>query len=161
MFYPDRAQADAKPLTYPSAQLGTDLGITGDPVAHVFLATDRSDADVIVYLEEVTATGEVNYLTDGVLRASHRRLGKLPYKTSGPVHSDRREDALSVVPGKPMQLDVGLMPLSHVLKAGSRIRVALSSADRAQLVEHPVEASQWTVFRTAARASRIELPVVR
>jgi putative CocE/NonD family hydrolase len=160
VFYPDRAAADAKLLTYTSAPLAADLQVTGDPVAHVYLSVDGTDADVIVYLEEVTASGEVNYLTEGVLRASHRRLGKLAFKTPGPVHSDRRADALAVVPGKRMRLDVGLLPLSHVFSAGSRIRVALSNADRAQFQEHPVQAAQWTVFRDAAHASRIELPVI-
>lgn len=160
VFYPDRAAADAQLLTYTSAPLAEDLEVTGDPVAHVYLAVEETDADVIVYLEEVTAAGAVHYVTEGVLRASHRKPGKLPFKTPGAVHSDRRADVLPVVPGKPMRLDITLLPLSHVFKAGNRIRVALASADRAQFVEHPVRAARWTVFRTAARASRIELPVV-
>jgi putative CocE/NonD family hydrolase len=158
VFYPDRAAQDAKLLTYTSAPLAEDLEVTGDPVAHVHLSVAGTDADVIVYLEEVTASGEVNYVTEGLLRASHRKLGKLPFKTPEPVHSDRRADALEVVPGKSTQLDIGLLPLSHVFKAGSRIRVALASADRSAFNENPVAPSKWTVLR-GVKASRIELPV--
>ncbi len=147
VFYPDRAQADAKLLTYTSAPLATDLEVTGDPVAHVFLSTSDPDADVIVYLEEVTADGQVNYVTEGELRASHRL-------------SHRRADALSVKPDETMDLAITLLPMSHTFRAGNRIRIAIADADRAQFVERQPTAARWTVMRSAATPSRIELPVM-
>jgi len=160
VFYPDRATEDRQLLTYTSSPLSEDLEVTGDPVAHVFLSVDGTDSDVIVFLEEVTPDGETNYVTEGELKASRRRHGSLRFRTPEPVHSDRRRDALKVTPGQVTQLDIGLLPLSHVFKAGNRIRIALASADRAQFQERPIEAAKWKVFRTAARQSRIELPVV-
>ncbi|HZP12195.1 MAG TPA: CocE/NonD family hydrolase [Nevskiaceae bacterium] len=157
--YPDRAGDDAKLLTFTSAPLESDLEVTGDPIAHMTLSADATDTDVIVYLEEVTASGEVNYVTEGELRASHRARGKLPFATPEPIHSDRRADASPLKPGKAVALDVGLLPLSHQFKAGNRIRIALASADRAQFVEHPVTATKWDVLRGGAKGSSVELPV--
>lgn len=157
--YPDRAGDDAKLLTYTSAPLEADVEITGDPIAHLTLSADAADTDVIVYLEEVTASGEVNYVTEGELRASHRAHGKLSFATPEPIHSDRRADASPLKPGKAATIDIGLLPLSHQFKAGNRIRIALASADRAQFVEHPVTATKWSVSRGGAKGSSVELPI--
>src|SRR5208282_1267875 len=73
--YPDRQAADEHLLTYTSGMLPADLELTGDPEVTLFMATQRDDADVFVYLEEVMPDGEVNYVTEGELRASRRRTG--------------------------------------------------------------------------------------
>jgi putative CocE/NonD family hydrolase len=158
--YADRKDEDSRLLTYTSAPLGADVEVTGNPVVTLFLATDRTDADVFVYLEEVTPDGEVNYVTEGELRASRRRAGQLPFRTPPPAHSDRRADATPVVPRQPMELDVGLLPMSHVFRAGNQVRIALAPADRSQFRERPVEPETWRVFRGRVRPSRIELPIV-
>jgi uncharacterized protein len=158
--YPDRRDMDEGLLTYTSRPLETDLEITGDPAATLFMTTDRTDTDVFVYLEEVTSDGQANYVGEGELRASHRRRGALPFRTPEPVHTDRRVDQERVVPHQRMTLEIGLLPLSHVFRAGSRLRVSIASADRSQFLEHAVEAENWTVSRGPMTPSRIELPVV-
>lgn len=158
--YPDRHGMDQGLLTYTSQPLRTDLEITGDPMVTLFMATDRGDTDVFVYLEEVMPDDQANYVGEGELRASRRREGELPFQTPGPIHTDRRSDLEQVVAHRRMKLDIGLLPLSHVFKAGSRLRVSIASADRSQFLEHPVEAEDWTVFRGAMSPSRIDLPVV-
>ena len=49
--------------------------MTGAPIMHLWLATDTPDLDLFVYLEEVDDTGKPTYITEGNLRASHRKLG--------------------------------------------------------------------------------------
>jgi hypothetical protein len=162
VFYPDRADNDRKLLTYTSAPLPSALEVTGSPVAYVFLSTDATDADVIVFLEEVTADGQVNYVTEGELKASHRRRRTPPFRTPElALQSHQRSDAEPVTPRRAMQLHINLLPLSHQFAAGSRIRVALAGADRAQFQDHAIQSARWKVFRTAAMRSRIELPVVQ
>jgi predicted acyl esterase len=84
VFSPDRAAADRSLLTFTSTPLDIDFEVTGEPIAHVFLATANSDDDVIVLLEEVTADGQVNYVTEGELRAGHRANAAPPYRTLPP-----------------------------------------------------------------------------
>jgi uncharacterized protein len=158
--YADRAAEDRQLLTYTSSPLPSDMEITGNPLAKLFLATDRTDADVFVYLEEVTVDGQVNYVTEGELKASRAREGSLPFRTPGPVHSDRRADRSSVGPGRPLELEIGLLPLSHVFRAGNRIRVAIAAADRGQFDVSAADGAKWQLFRSAAHASQITIPVI-
>ncbi len=59
-----------------------------------------------------------------------------------------------------MKLEIGLLPLSHVFKAGSRLRIALASADLSQFQEHAAHAETWTLFHGFLSPSRIDLPVI-
>ena len=94
------------------------------------LATSGSDGAIYVYLEAVGPGGDVAYLTEGCLRFLHRR-------TAGPADPARlgvprtfaRSDALPVVPGEPMGLTVPLLPVSAVVPAGHRLRVAIAGHD--------------------------------
>lgn len=159
-FYPDRQAADRTILTYTSAPLDQDLEVTGDPVLTLYAAIDRPDADLFVYLEQVGPDGRVDYVTDGQLRVSRRRSGRLAYANPGPQHTDLRADARAAAPGSPMRLEVTLLPMSHVFKRGERIRLAIAGADRGQFRDHPVAPVVWTVFRGGVRPSSLTLPVM-
>ena len=127
----------------------------------LFAAIDDTDGDFFVYLEEVTPDGQVNYVTEGQLRASRRREGKLPYRTLGPSHSHARKDAAKVTPNEPFRMDIALQPLSHQFKQGSRVRIAIAPADRSQFLENPERAAVWRMFRDETRRSKIDLPIAK
>ena len=73
---------DAKSLHWTSPVLTEDLEVTGHPVARLWLSADAPDVDVFVHLEHVDANSVSTYVTDGRLRASHRRLHRAPYDTA-------------------------------------------------------------------------------
>ncbi len=79
MIYPDLTENDAKSLTYTTAPLEDDLNVTGHPIVTLYVSSSTRDGDFIVLLEEVDAEGVSNYVTEGVLRASHRALGEAPW----------------------------------------------------------------------------------
>jgi hypothetical protein len=160
VFYADRREIDRALLTYTSAPLEHDVEVTGDPVLTLYVAIDRPDADLFVYLEQVSPDGRVDYVTDGQLRVSRRKLGALAYANPGPQHTDRKADAEPATPGKPMKLEVTLLPLSHVFKQGMRIRLAIAGADRSQFQDHPPTAVTWDVFRSGLRPSALSLPIM-
>ncbi|MDZ4867546.1 MAG: CocE/NonD family hydrolase [Alphaproteobacteria bacterium] len=159
--YPDRAEEDRALLTYTTPPLTQDVEVTGEPVVTLFAAVDDTDGDFFVYLEEVTPDGQVNYVTEGQLRASRRREGKLPYRTLGPSHSHARKDAAKVTPNEPFRMDIALQPLSHQFKQGSRVRIAIAPADRSQFLENPERAAVWRMFRDETRRSKIDLPIAK
>jgi putative CocE/NonD family hydrolase len=74
VFYGDRAEADRRLLTYTSAPLTDDVEITGHPVVTLYVASTATDGAFYVYLEDVDENGRVTYVTEGQLRALHRRL---------------------------------------------------------------------------------------
>jgi uncharacterized protein len=156
--YPGRKHADDSLLTFTSGPLPADVHVLGFPVVTMRLATSGTDGAVYVYLEDVDPGGDVSYLTEGCLRFPHRR-------TAGPAEPARlgvprtfaRSDALRVVPGNPMGLTVQLLPVSAVVPAGHRIRVAIAGHDASCFTRYGPAEETFTL--SLGRDSRLDLPV--
>jgi uncharacterized protein len=163
VLYPDRAEAGARLLTYTSDPLDADVEVTGQPVVTLWLTSTHDDGAFFVYLEDVAPDGTVRYVTEGMLRALHRRFSDEtpPYRVLGPYHSFRRDDALPLVPGVAAELSFELLPTSVLFRAGHRIRVAVAGAD-ADTFRRVPEAGDpvITLLRDRVHASHVALPVV-
>jgi putative CocE/NonD family hydrolase len=163
MDYSDMSANDARGLTYTTGPLEEDLEVVGHPVLHLWAASTATDCDFIAYLEEVDAHGVSHYVSEGCLRASHRKLGRPPYDNVGlPYHPSAAADISPLIAGAPAELVFDLLPVANVFNKGNRMRVTIVDADRDNL-ETPVitPAPRVTVYRSAKHASRIDLPVVR
>ena len=109
-----------------------DIEITGYPVVTLFITSTHTDGAFFVYLEEIDEKGRVTYLTEGQLRALHRRVsGESPTKV--PLHSFMKKDAMPLVPGEIAELRFGLQPISVLVKKGHRLRVAIAGHDKGTL----------------------------
>lgn len=162
--YGDRAAADQRLLTYTTQPLAADMEITGYPVIDLFVTSTHTDGAFYVYLEDVDEAGQVTYLTEGQLRALHRKISRdtPPYNSPVPYHSFKRADAQPLVPGEVAELKFGLLPTSVLIKKGHRLRVAIAGHDKSVFARIPVEGTPViTVARNQRYASAIELPVVR
>ncbi len=134
--YPDRAEQDRKLLTYTSEPLPSDIEIAGDPLANLTLSTTATDGEVIVYLEDISASGKIIYLTEGELRLDHRKLSTVA-SSADPLHSYLSADVAPMVPGKAETIEIGLMPIAVRIRKGERIRVAIAGADNGNLERIP------------------------
>jgi putative CocE/NonD family hydrolase len=162
--YPDRAAEDRRLLTYTSAPLTEDTEITGYPVVNLYVTSTHQDGAFFVYLEEVDESGKVTYLTEGQLRAVHRKIAKdaPPYATPVPYHTFNRRDALPLVPNEVAELKFALLPTSVLIKKGRRLRVAIAGHDKSVFARIPADgAPVISVARNKHHASFISLPVVR
>jgi len=162
--YPERTEADKRLLTYTSSPLPNDVEVTGQGIVTLRVASTAKDGNFIVYLEDVAPDGRVTYVTEGMLRALHRRVATAtpPYKILYPYHTFGRKDGQPLVPGQVTTLSFQLLPTSILLKAGHRIRVAIAGADRDTFVRIPADGDVTiTVHRSSAHLSFIELPVVK
>lgn len=150
-------------MTYTSDPLPRDLEITGQPVATLHVASTQEDGAFFVYLEDVAPDGTVRYLTEGMLRALHRKVADEapPYEMVGPYHTFEREDGEPLVPGHVAVLEFEFMPLSVLVPAGHRLRIALAGADADTFRRIP-EAGMPTisVHYGGERPSRVSLPVM-
>jgi len=164
VFYPDRAKEDQRLLTYTSQPLAEDMEITGYPVINLYITSTQTDGSFFVYLEDVDETGKVSYLTEGELRAIHRKISTdaTPYQIIVPYHSFKRKDAIPLVPGKTAELRFGLLPTSVLIKKGHHIRVAIAGHDKSVFARIPAEGTPTiSVARNKQYASFIELPLIR
>ena len=163
VLFPDRQQEDKKLLVYDSPALEENLEITGHPLITLYLRSNRLDGHFFVYLEAVDIDGRVRLLTEGQLRALHRKVSDEihPYGMFGPFHSMKMKDAEDMIPGEVTEISLDLLPISVLLRKGQRIRVALACADMDTFAPlECTEGAEITVERNKIYASHIDLPVV-
>ncbi|MCX5770047.1 MAG: CocE/NonD family hydrolase [Candidatus Hydrogenedentes bacterium] len=162
--YPDRALEDRKLLAYTSALLQTDTEITGTPLVTLYVSSTASDGACHVYLEDVAPDGRVTYVTEGMLRALHRKVSEAPppYVQLGPYHTFARADGQYLVPGEIAELRFSLYTTSVLIKKDHRIRVAIAGHDASMFARYPETGTPvLTLYRSSLQASSIELPISR
>jgi putative CocE/NonD family hydrolase len=163
--YPNRVEQDRKLLCYTSATLQQEAEVTGHPLITLYVHSTASDGAFFVYLEDVDEKGRVTYVTEGVLRALHRKIStdKPPFTDVVPYRSFKRADAASppLKPGEVFEMAFDLLPTSYLFKRGHRIRVAIAGADKDHFAILPGNAPTLQIYRDAARASHIDLPIVK
>jgi putative CocE/NonD family hydrolase len=161
--YPDRAGEDRKLLTYTSDPLEQDVEITGHPLVTLYVSSTDTDGAFFVYLEDVAPDGRVTYVTEGQLRAMIRQPAEEEplYTKFGPHRTERRDDAMPLVPGEIEEIQFDLWPTSVLIRAGHRIRVAVAGADKDSFLRYPRDGSTptLTVYRDRLHASRMDLPM--
>jgi putative CocE/NonD family hydrolase len=165
VYYGDRKDEDKKLLTYTSAPLDDDIELTGSPTVTLYAASTHEDGAFYVYLEDVGPEGRVSYLTEGMLRAIHRKTADpvtAPYIPLGVYHTFKKADAMPLVPGEVAEVSITLFPISTVFKKGHSIRVAIAGHDDALKDRYPKEGVPvLTVERNSTRQSQVVLPVMR
>jgi putative CocE/NonD family hydrolase len=162
--YPDRAAADAGLLTFTGPPLDDDLHVLGFPVVVLRLATTGTDGAVYAYLEAVAPDGRVVYLTEGGLRLMHHATAASS-EPAGPAagtglgvpRTFGRAAVRAVVPGEAVELAVSLLPVSALVRAGWRLRVAVAGHDASCFARYGAPGEAFDV--TLGGASYLELPV--
>lgn len=155
--YGDRSAEDRKLLTYTSAPFAQDSELVGTPRLRLRIATRTSDPVVVAYLSDVSPSGQVTYLTEGLFRAVNRRPARpatLPYRQPEPAHSFRRADSLPVTPGRFMDLRFPLFSVAALIRKGHSLRVSLAGADAGTFRRYSNgEPEAWVVERGRGRSA--------
>ncbi|MCW4020848.1 MAG: CocE/NonD family hydrolase [Candidatus Bathyarchaeota archaeon] len=162
--YPDRAEQDRRVLTYTSPPLAEDTEITGYPIVTLYVTLTATDGAFFVYLEDVDENGKVLYITEGQLRAIHRKVSTDPPPCNllVPYHTFKKKDAMPLVPGEVAELTFGLLPTSVLIRKSHQIRIAIAGHDKDTFARVPTEGTPViTVARNKLHASFIDLPVVQ
>jgi putative CocE/NonD family hydrolase len=164
VIYPERSEQDRLLLTYTSPPLSDSLEITGHPVVTLHVTSTHEDGAFFVYLEDVDEQGKSTYITEGELRALHRKISDEPppYKMLTPYHSFKRKDGAPLIPAEIATLTFGLHPTSVLIQKGHRLRIAIAGEDKDTFVRIPAEGTPTiTVSRNKKFASCIDLPIIR
>lgn len=161
-YYADWQEKEARLLGWSSEPLAEAMEFTGHGLADLWLESNEPDAAIFVYVSEVEADGTVRYVTEGLLRALHRKESPAPdtYRTTWPFRSFRREDIAPLVPGRAERIRIPLLPISWVFAKGSRIRLSIAGADAEHCVQVPHgRPPRLTILRGGETASALELPL--
>jgi len=147
-------------VAYEGAPLPAPLEVTGSPRLSLWVRSSAHDGAFFATLEDVLPDGRVVPLTDGRLRALHRRLQQPPRAGVPLVRSFLRADALSLIPGEAAELVFDLEPTSYLFGAGHRIRLSLAGSERDHFARVPASGEVRVRFlRDRAHPSRLELPI--
>lgn len=124
-------------VTFLSQPLEKDTEITGPLAAKLFVSSSTTDADLFLVfrvftpdMREVTFQGAVDPHTpigQGWLRASHRKLDSKLTKPYRPYHT--HDELQPLQPGKPVELDIEILPTSIVIPAGYRFGLSVRGKD--------------------------------
>lgn len=125
----DARISESSALSFTSPPVTSATSLSGPVNLHLNTVMDATDGYWTATLNDVAPDGTSTVLTSGQLMASLRALDeeKSGYAPSGdvvdPVHSLTLDTRQPVVPGKPVQLDVGLLATDALIKPGHRLRV--------------------------------------
>ncbi|MDR6494648.1 CocE/NonD family hydrolase [Paraburkholderia sp. 22099] len=138
-YYPDWSEHCSRMLNYDTAVLDEPLSMIGHAVAKLRMAINEGDASIFVYLSEVAGDGSVYYITEGMLRAIHRKVAPAPanYLTTWPFRTYHRRDSAPVEKNVVDDYVVPLLPVAWTLAKGSRLRVSVAGADAGHFVQTP------------------------
>jgi len=151
-------------LTITSDILDEDLMVVGHPQLTLYAKSTSIDGDVFAYLEEVEKDGTVKYLTEGLIRASHRDIGDLPYDSFGVPYS--ASDRASVAKAADFNsgfvaLKIAMQPTANLFEKGSSIRLVITGGDMHNYVSPVFSPSPQIMVQVGGKqASVLELPTV-
>lgn len=160
-YYTDWAQKESSLLSWTSPPLESASEIAGHPVVNLSITSSEADAVLHVYLSELEADGSLRYVTEGVLRALHRKVVPAPadQNWSWPYRDYSRKNSAPLVPGEPVELRFALLPTAWRFARGSRIRVSVAAADADHYVQLPYgRPPEIEILRGADDATWLELP---
>ena len=162
-YYADWQGRTARMLSFMSAPLDQAMELAGHGLADLYLSGSERDLALFVYLTEVEVGGTERYVTEGLLRALHRKEQPAPktYRTTWPFRSFSRADASPLTPDKVERIRVPLLPVAWRFSAGSRIRLSIAGADDDHCAQVPHGRPPLIkLLRGGSSASALELPMV-
>jgi putative CocE/NonD family hydrolase len=140
--YQDQRVADLGRLHFDGGLLPADVVIAGSPVAHLAVAFEAPDGNLVVRLEDVGPDGTSQVITTGWLRASHR---------------EGHERTVAPTPRRAYDYDVPLWPTHWRLRAMHLLRVTVSSGDLA-MIEPNAPPGNVFVLTGSTDGSSIDIP---
>jgi uncharacterized protein len=164
-------------ITLSTAAFDAQLELTGPIALKLWVSSTSPDTDIYIRIGHVDADGQEVFgvgpennqvlLTQGYLRASHRKLDQertLPY---WPFHT--HDEAQPLQPGDIVQLDIEIWPTSIVFPAGSRLILEIGGSElnhshfvRDDEVDRPADIfhSAVTLHSGPSTPSYLLLPVI-
>ncbi|HSQ00985.1 MAG TPA: CocE/NonD family hydrolase [Candidatus Dormibacteraeota bacterium] len=155
-----RPLVDGRAVAYATAPLAADTVMIGTGSVDLMVRADAADVDLQVTLSEIRPDGQENYIQNGWLRASRRKLDEAESTELRPVATHRLADAAPLPAGEFALVRIELFPFAHAFRAGSRIRLSVEApgGDRAIWKFDALPTS--ATVEIALDGSRVVLPVV-
>ncbi|MBR0087555.1 MAG: CocE/NonD family hydrolase [Lachnospiraceae bacterium] len=126
-------------ISFVSEPLTEDLTMIGKLKARLFVSSDAEDTCFTVKIMEVFENGEAYNIRNG--------LTTLAYRNDSP-------DRIAYTPGTVEEIGIETWDVAWMAKAGSRIRVDISSSNFPEYAVHPNIAGIWSMIRETKPAQQ-------
>lgn len=138
----DRSTRPDRTLTFDTAPVAEDFVLAGRLLVRLKAAINATDANLKVRMYDVAPDDAATLITDGELKASHRRSHEKP---------------APVTPGEVTAFPIELWPMHWRFRAGHRLRLQLSGGESTQYVPEP---GRVTVTVSLGRGgTSVEIPI--
>ena len=155
-------------LEYCSPPLVEETEIIGPIVLNLYASTTDNEVFFLISLREVDQQGKERVLTRGWMRGTHREVDVTRSKPWAPFHPHTRSEPLT--PNKIYEFNIPIVPTANLFKAGTRIKLKITSADEAP--KHAFEqiaggnirrqsSSRITVYHNTEHFSHLLLPITK
>jgi uncharacterized protein len=114
-------------LGFVTEPLADDLVLVGPASIDLSLESTAEDTDLQVTLSEVRPDGQEMYIQTGFLRASHRALDEARSTELIAAPTFAPDDVRALPRGTATSVRVPFGPLTHAVRAGSRLRVTITA----------------------------------
>ena len=155
--------ADDHRVAYETPPLDESLVVAGQGHVDLWLQVGSIDTAVQATITEIRSDGTEQRVQCGWHRPVHRVEDSDRSDHLRVDYTFTAEDREALDPGEVLNFRLPLMPFTHVFRAGSRLRVAVSTPGRDMPMwnfENPIsEGSSHAVLRGGERASRLVLPI--
>ena len=118
--------ADAS-VGFVSQTLDHDVVAVGAAAANITLSSSAADTDLAVTISEVRPDGQEMLVGTGVQRVSRRHVDAAASTATQPAFTQDRDEPLA--PGATVSVPVQVLPMAHVFRAGSKIRVTVAGVN--------------------------------
>ncbi len=124
-------QVSEEIIHFDSPAFEADHELTGHPILQIEFESTSPDPRIFAYLEDVAPDGSIKYVTEGMLRAIHRREKRKKPSSHGPIpyRTYLRADKSDTSPGIRIRMKLDLLPVSYLFRKGHRIRLGIAGAD--------------------------------
>jgi uncharacterized protein len=153
-------------LKYLTPPLSENLSVIGPLSLQMHAAIDQDDTNWQVVVSDAGEGGVNQVLTQGWLKASHKRVDPEKSRPGEPYHP--HQEAEPVAPGEICEYSIGLAPMAHVFKSGHRIQVEILSIDSIRdpgqhhgVFHLPISRTTLhKVYRDSRHLSHLLMPVI-
>ncbi|MCZ7536988.1 MAG: CocE/NonD family hydrolase [Acidimicrobiia bacterium] len=121
---------EGKGLSYLTTPLTDDLVVAGPGHATLWFASEADDANIQVSVSEVRPDGIEYLVQSGQLRAGDRAIDEDRTDEIQVEHTYSADDYAPIPAGDFVEVKVGIPPFAHAFRAGSRLRITISTPGR-------------------------------
>jgi predicted acyl esterase len=126
-YVPTDQRLETGGLTWRTPTLAAPLTLTGPMALHLLAESSAVNTDWHVKVSDVAPDGAESIVTQGALRASHRRLDEKRSTETRPYHTNTEPQPLE--PGKAYPFEVEVWPTGYQFAKGHKLQIRLTSSN--------------------------------